>query len=212
MSTNCLIVFTRYPEVGKTKTRLIPALGEKGATNLHRKMAEHTLANIKELQKAYPLSTEVHFVGGNSDLMQKWLGSGIVYRNQAEGDLGWRITSAFHTAFSSGMESVAIIGTDCPGVNAKIIEQAFDHLSRCDLVIGPATDGGYYLIGLRRLVPELFKEINWGTSEVLQKTLAIATSLDLAVALLPPLADVDRPEDISEVLGYGINLELRTDL
>lgn len=212
MSTHCLIVFTRYPEPGKTKTRLIPALGEEGATNVHRQMAEHTLANIKKLQDFYPLSTEVHFVGGNFDLMQKWLGAGIVYRNQVEGDLGWRITSAFHNAFTSGMERVAIIGTDCPGLNADIIQQAFDLLSNYDLVLGPATDGGYYLIGLHRLVPELFKEINWGTSEVLQKTLAIAASLDLAVAFLPPLSDVDRPEDISEVLGYGINLELMADL
>ncbi len=196
MNTECLIVFTRYPEPGKTKTRLIPALGEEGATNLHRQMAEHTLANIRELQNFRPLSIEVHFVGGNSDLMQNWLGSGIVYRTQVEGDLGWRMMSALQTAFNSGMQSVVIIGTDCPDLTAKIIEQAFDQLSSYDLVLGPATDGGYYLIGLRRLVPELFKEINWGTSEVLRKTVAIAVSLDLEVAYLPPLSDVDRPEDI----------------
>lgn len=196
MNKECQIVFTRYPEPGKTKTRLIPALGEEGAANLHRQMAEHTLAIIREVQNFHLLSVEVHFVGGNSNLMQNWLGADIVYRNQVEGDLGWRMMSAFQTAFNSGMESVVIIGTDCPELTAKIIAQAFDQLNRYDLVLGPATDGGYYLIGLRRLVPELFKGINWGTSEVLRKTVAIAIYLNLAVAYLPPLSDVDRPEDI----------------
>lgn len=200
MSRECLIVFTRYPEPGKTKTRLIPVLGAEGAATLHRQMTEHTLAQVRELQSEHPLSVEVHFAGGNQQLMQDWLGSDVVLQPQPEGDLGLRMASAFQTALESGKSGVAIIGTDCPALTAKIMAQAFGALTQHDLVLGPAQDGGYYLIGLRRLIPELFAGISWGTSEVRQKTVDIAQKLDLKISYLPLLADVDRPEDLSNFL------------
>ncbi len=201
MSRECLIVFTRYPEPGKTKTRLIPALGAEGAANLHRQMTEQTLAQVKKLQDEHPLGVEVHFTGGNQQLMQSWLGADVVCRYQSEGDLGFRMASAFQTAFSSGKLSVAIIGTDCPSLSAKIIAQAFGALTNHDLVLGPAEDGGYYLIGLRQLIPELFTGITWGTSEVLQNTVDVAQKLDLEISYLPILADIDRPEDLPDALS-----------
>lgn len=199
------IIFTRYPEPGKTKTRLIPALGASGAATLQRQMTEHTLSKVRELQSdcalrthtASPLSVEVRFAGGNLTLMQGWLGSDIVYQPQGEGDLGSRMARSLSSATSGGIERVVIIGTDCPGLNAQLMAQAFQvlYLSH-DLVLGPAIDGGYYLIGLRCFIPELFCGINWGTAEVLQQTVHIANKLDLSVAYLPQLADVDRPEDL----------------
>ncbi|MBD1839046.1 TIGR04282 family arsenosugar biosynthesis glycosyltransferase [Coleofasciculus sp. FACHB-64] len=202
MNRECLIVFTRYPEPGKAKTRLIPALGEEGASNLHRQMTEHTLSQVRELQSARATRVEVYFTGGDQQLMEDWLGADIIYQPQGKGDLGQRMKSAFQTAFAAGMEGVAIVGTDCPGLDAKIMAQAFEQLNGHDLVLGPAMDGGYYLIGLRRVIPELFAGINWGTSEVREKTLAIAISLGLAVAYLPPLFDVDRPEDLAKVTSF----------
>ncbi|MEP0787317.1 TIGR04282 family arsenosugar biosynthesis glycosyltransferase [Trichocoleus sp. DQ-A1] len=199
MNRECLIVFTRYPEPGKAKTRLIPVLGEDGASNLHRQMTEHTLSQVRELQSDRATRVEVYFTGGDQQLMEDWLGADIIYQPQGKGDLGQRMKSAFQTAFAAGMEGVAIVGTDCPGLDAKIMAQAFEQLNGHDLVLGPAMDGGYYLIGLRRVIPELFAGINWGTSEVREKTVAIAISLGLAVAYLPSLFDVDRPEDLEKL-------------
>lgn len=191
-----LILFTRYPEPNRTKTRLIPKLGADGAANLHREMTEHTLSQVLPLN----VSIEVRFAGGSLELMQAWLGSGLIYQPQGEGDLGGRMARAFHDSFDGSLKNGAcktiIIGSDCPGVDAQILTTAFAHLNNVDLVLGPALDGGYYLIGLRRLIPELFQNINWGTSEVLQQTINVAHTLGLSYQCLAPLADVDRPEDL----------------
>jgi rSAM/selenodomain-associated transferase 1 len=194
---NCLIIFTRYPEPGKTKTRLIPALGKEGAAMLQRQMTEQKLAQAKKLQTYIPVSLEIHFAGGNEQLMQNWLGENITYKQQSEGDIGCRMVSAFHESFKTGTKQVVLIGTDCPELNAKLMSQAFEALIQDDLVLGPALDGGYYLIGLNRIIPELFTGISWSTTEVLSQTLTIAEKLELAVAFLPTLSDVDRPEDLA---------------
>ncbi len=194
--SECLIIFTRYPEPGKTKTRLIPALGAEGAATLQRQMTEHTLAQVKELQAKRLVSVEVYFVGGNQQLMQSWLGTSVIYRQQGDGDLGRRMAIAFQTALEAGKQRVVVIGTDCPDLKAQLMVKAFHALEQHDLVLGPAQDGGYYLIGLCRLIPELFTGISWSTAEVLQQTMSIAQRLELAVAYLPMLSDVDRPEDL----------------
>lgn len=201
-----LIIFTRYPEEGLTKTRLIPTLGAKGAATLHRQMTEYTLSKVRELQNNHQLSIAVCFTGGNLSLMQHWLGPDIIYQAQGEGDLGYRMARSLSVAFQDGIERVVIIGTDCPGLNAQLLEKAFYQLYSHNLVLGPAIDGGYYLIGLPYLIPELFTSINWGTEEVLQKTVDIANKLDLSIAYLPQLADIDRPEDLSvwEQIRQGI--------
>ncbi len=199
-----LIVFTRYPEPGKAKTRLIPVLGPEGAAKLQRQMTEHTLAQVKELQTSRPLSVEVHFAGSNPQQMQAWLGSDVVYRQQSQGDLGMRMAGAFEASFTAGMTGVVIIGTDCPDLNDQLMVEAFQALEENDLVLGPAQDGGYYLIGLRRLIPELFVGVSWGTSQVRQQTVEIAQRFDLAIAYLPLLNDIDRPEDLSQLSAeYG---------
>lgn len=191
-----LIIFTRYPEPGKTKTRLIPVLGNIAAANLQREMTEYTVFQVQELRKAIEISLEVRFAGGDSQLMQDWLGLDLVYQSQGEGDLGLRMARSLFDAFQSGAEQVVIIGTDCPGVNPQILATAFEKLYTYDLVLGPAMDGGYYLIGLRQPIPELFVNIEWGTAQVFQKTVDIAQKLNLSYVNLSPLADVDRPEDL----------------
>ena len=191
-----LIIFTRYPEPGKTKTRLIPALGTVGAANLQRQMTEYTISQVKELQKVIEVSSQVRFAGGDLQLMQDWLGTDLVYQPQGDGDLGLRMRRSLYDGFQCHAKKVVIIGTDCPGLNFQILTQAFEVTHKVDLVIGPAIDGGYYLIGLRRFIPELFINIDWGSSQVLHQTVEIANQLNLSYHYLPQLTDVDRPEDL----------------
>ncbi|ALF51710.1 hypothetical protein ACX27_00810 [Nostoc piscinale CENA21] len=205
-----LIIFTRYPEPGKTKTRLIPALGSVGAANLQQQMTEYTLLQVAELQKAIGVSVELRFAGGSLELMQDWLGWELLYASQGEGDLGTRMARSLVDAFRKNAEYVIIIGSDCPGVTSQILATAFQQLQTVDLVIGPAIDGGYYLIGVRRFIPELFDNIDWGTSQVLQQTIDIAAKLGVLSIYLPTLADVDRPEDLliwQEVVQQSVYLQ-----
>jgi rSAM/selenodomain-associated transferase 1 len=192
-----LIIFTRYPEPGKAKTRLIPALGAEAAAELHRQMTQWTLAQVKLLQQSHPLTIEVWFAGGDLAHMQTWLGEDLQYQPQPEGDLGERIAQAFQIAFNQGVRATAIVGTDCPELTTALLSEAFQALQQTDLVLGPATDGGYYLIGLRRFVPDLFRAIAWSTERVFQQTVEIANHLSLSLTCLPTLTDVDRPEDLS---------------
>ncbi|XHX81000.1 MAG: TIGR04282 family arsenosugar biosynthesis glycosyltransferase [Stenomitos frigidus ULC029] len=191
-----LILFTRYPEPGKAKTRLIPALGAEVAADLHRQMTEHTLAQVKPLQQSRALAVECWFAGGDRTQMRTWLGADLIYQPQPDGDLGDRMAQAFQSAFDDGMKAAVIIGTDCPELTTALLVEAFQALQKTDLVLGPATDGGYYLIGLRRLVPELFKTIAWSTDLVFQQTVDIASNLNLSLTTLPTLTDVDRPDDL----------------
>lgn len=191
-----LIIFTRYPEPGKTKTRLFPALGPERAAILQQRMTEHTLAQVQLLQSTLPVSVEVRFTGGNRRRMRSWLGPKLTYQAQGKGDLGQRMARAFQAAFRAGMQRVVIVGIDCPELDGVILGKAFQELQQHDLVLGPATDGGYYLIGLRRLVPQLFQDIAWSTDRVWEQTIAIARQQKLSVGSLPPLDDVDRPEDL----------------
>lgn len=188
-----LIVFTRYPVAGQAKTRLIPALGAAGAAALQRRMTQHTLALAQTCDR--PL--QIRFCGGSLAAMQSWLGADLDYQPQGDGDLGQRMCNALRDGFAQGGEPIVIIGTDCPLLDRQIIDSAFAALVAHDLVLGPAADGGYYLIGLRKLVPELFQSIAWSTATVLTQTLVIAQSLAISYALLPELSDIDRPEDLA---------------
>ncbi len=195
--TESLIIFTRYPEAGKTKTRMIPTLGATGAADLQRQLSEHTIHTAQILQKSRPIDLEIHFAGGDRDLMLSWLGDNHSYYPQALGDLGAKMQSAFAQAFARGKARIVTIGIDCPDLDPAILNQAFNSLKDHELVLGGAEDGGYYLIGLSKLVPELFTNINWGTDSVFATTQKIAEQLGLSIDYLPILADVDRPEDLA---------------
>lgn len=194
--TKTLIIFSRYPEVGKTKTRLIPALGALGAAELQQKMTEHTLKTAIALQSSSDIAIQIHFAGGEIQLMREWLGTDFDYIPQTSGDLGTKMRFAFDHAFGLGNQQVVIIGTDCPDLDQEILTTAFNSLEHHDLVLGVAADGGYYLIGLQRTIEELFQNITWGTEQVLAQTKNIAQQLKLAVDYLPTLGDVDRPQDL----------------
>ena len=203
--TETLIIFSRYPEPGKTKTRLIPALGAEGAAELQRKMTEHILKTAQEYKSRQDVTIEVHFAGGNGELMFEWLGNGIKYVSQVSGDLGHKMHLAFDRSFKLGSQRVVTIGIDCPDISQEILENAFNSLQKQDLVLGPAKDGGYYLIGLNQTLPQLFQNINWGTEKVLNQTEYIAQQLNLSIHYLPALSDVDRPQDLTIWQKYNDN-------
>ena len=122
---------------------------------------------------------EVRYEGGNRRLMEQWLGSHITYRSQSLGDIGSRMAKAFSQAFTKGKTRVVIVGSDCPGITETTVRAAFDLLDQFDLVLGPANDGGYYLIGLRQEESKLFEDVPWDTAEVGARTLEIADQLGL---------------------------------
>ena len=197
-----LIVFTRYPEPGTTKTRMIPELGAEGAADLQNQMTKHIISRLKACDELQSVKMEVRFEGGNSDLMAQWLGSGIHYRHQGQGDIGQRMERALAEGFQDGSQEAVIIGSDIPDITCDIIQKAFEELKNHDLALGPAKDGGYYLIGLKQDAfnqrnQQLFSAIDWSTSRVLTQTLATAKKLGMSYILLDTLADVDRPKDLA---------------
>ncbi len=196
-----LIVFTRYPRAGVTKTRLIPVLGAQGAADLQRRMTAHAVNQAQSLAETRAVGIEVRFAGGSEDRMQAWLGIACDYRPQGKGDIGARMHRALAHAFRRSAERVVLIGSDIPDIRSDLLQAAFDHLQSVDVVLGPASDGGYYLIGIRRSAwararVALFAAIPWGTDRVLALTREKIGSPGLGLILLETLSDVDRPEDL----------------
>jgi rSAM/selenodomain-associated transferase 1 len=192
-----LIVFMRYPEAGRVKTRLMPALGPEGAAAVHEAMACHTLAWAEDLERRLGAHVEIRFDGGSIEAMAARFGRGRDYVAQPSGDLGERLARAAADAFDAGDRPVVLVGTDCPGITAEIAHRAFEALKHQTVVLGPARDGGYYLIGLARPLPSLFEGVNWGTEQVLAQTRRRSEAAGLSPVLLPELDDVDRPEDLA---------------
>lgn len=188
-----LIVFTRFPEPGKVKTRLIPTLGAYGAARLQREMTRRCLQSALALGPAIGLE-----VRGDGDEigLRRLYGEHLTFKPQVGDNLGQRMLHAFQSAFREGAKQVVLIGSDCPLITPEVLKQAFDRLAACPCVLGPAQDDGYYLIGLSRPEEALFQGIAWGTSSVLSQTLERARSSGLAPELLEVLPDVDRREDL----------------
>lgn len=196
-----LIVFSRYPKAGATKTRLIPVLGAEGAAELQRRMTEHALAGALTLAERQPLKIEINYEGDDRSAMEAWLGTQVSYSPQPDGDIGRRMRKALTGAFAEGADRVVLVGSDIPGICADILEQAYKALQEKDLVIGPAADGGYYLIGMNKLIlgaaqNVLFEGIEWGSHRVFAQTMGRASSIGATVTRLKALHDVDRPGDM----------------
>ncbi len=195
-----LIIFTRYPTPGSAKTRLIPALGPEGAANLQRQLTEHTLANLLPMVEEN-IHVQIRFEGGDRGEMNAWLGGDLSMVDQGKGDLGHRMRNAFNESFQEGFDKVVIVGTDCPYLTVDDVKETLDLLRNNILVLGPATDGGYYLIGISSAAPEwlydlIFENIPWGTSQVFNTTVNAIAETGLNMGLLDEKSDVDEPEDL----------------
>ncbi len=191
-----LIVFVRNPAAGTVKTRLIPALGEEGAASLYKDMAEYTFRWASRLASKNRGVLEVRFDRGSIRDMEGWLGKGFRYLPQGEGDVGARMSRAFRENFMEGIRKAVLIGTDLPGLTVFHVREAWKALDDADMVVAPASDGGYGLIGLRRDAPEIFRGFEWSTDKVLEETLARAAAAGLSVKVLPTLRDIDVPADL----------------
>jgi hypothetical protein len=196
-SSERVIIMTRLPVAGKVKTRLIPALGARGAMQLHRILLQHTI--LCALALGPQVDVEVCVEGADSSSHMDLPEAGIIYTHQRGRDLGERMYNAFRKAFREGCERAVLVGSDIPGLRPHILMGALEKLRENDVVIGPAQDGGYYLIGLNEPEAEIFHGVPWGTEAVLKKTLEILQRSGLVFFLVETLRDVDRPEDLAAV-------------
>ena len=206
-----LLVFLKHPRPGRTKTRLVPALGERAAAELYRILAEEevrcTTPEAGEYERLFCFTP-----AEDEGAIAAWFPGERLWP-QPEGDLGQRMAAAFAEGFRRGARRVAIIGTDVPWVSRAIVGEALSALDRHDVVLGPARDGGYYLLALREPRPALFEGVAWSTAEVLPATLARAERLGLGVHLLPRLTDLDTLEDLRDEWPRLLPLlEARPDL
>lgn len=194
--TTAVIIFAKAPVPGQSKTRLISLLGTRGAANAGAEIARQVLQSVAPLAretKKFQLSL---WAASAHPTLAAWANQyGLGWGLQGQGDLGQRMHQSLAASLHQGAARVLLIGTDCPAMTADYLRDASAALQQADLVLGPAEDGGYVLIGCRAPQPELFDDVAWGTDEVLAQTLAKARALGLRVTLLAPLWDVDVPED-----------------
>jgi rSAM/selenodomain-associated transferase 1 len=189
-----VLVFVRAPRPGRVKTRLAATIGAGAALRVYRRLAEHTLREARGVESA---AVRVHVdPAGAEEEVRGWLGGGAAYLPQAEGELGERMRRAFEEAFAAGNKRVVIVGSDLPGLSTGLLRRALEALEAREVVLGPARDGGYYLLGLRRVLPELFREIPWSTGEVLSLTRERLAEQGVEPLLLEELADVDEVGDL----------------
>ena len=182
-----VVAFARFPVAGTCKTRLIPAVGAEGAAAIHTKLVEICVAAMR----GSGLSIELHTTGAEALAFREWLGGDIAFIDQGEGDLGDRLARA------AAPYPVIFIGSDAPDLNAERLIAAATALANASAVIGPAEDGGYYLLGLNAPAPWLFTDMDWGTETVFEETMRRFAAHGITPVVLEPLADVDRPDDLA---------------
>jgi len=190
-------VFARRPEPGRVKTRLTPALPPEMGLELYCGMLEDVLeaAARSSADRRYLYWDEP---GGRMELS---IPPGFRETHQAGSDLGERLERAFEELLPSSADRAIVVGTDCPELDVALLDRGFGSLGSAELVLGPARDGGYYLVGLTRRAPAIFRGISWSTDRVLEQTLDRAREAGLSSTLLPRLPDLDTPEDLARLIA-----------
>ncbi len=197
MALDRLIIFVKAPRAGVVKTRLAQGIGPEAAAAAYRALVETLLQNLTTLSEV-----ELRFTPDDAaGEIESWRRASWRVRPQGHGDLGERLIASFDDAFADGAQRVVVIGSDCPRVTAQDVTDAGESLRRHDVVLGPATDGGYWLVGLRSPQPALFHNIQWSTDTVLHETQAQIHAANLSVNLLHTLSDVDTEKDWLEYLA-----------
>ena len=190
MSNNTLLIFTRNIVYGKVKTRLAVTMGNDKALSVYSLLVDHTAKIAKSVD-----ATRIVYYSETITDGDAW-DNAYLKTVQQGGDLGERMAKAFNDNLKNGVKKVVIIGTDCYELTGGIITDAFAQLEQHDVVIGPALDGGYYLLGMKVFHPELFVDVAWSTPSVLKDTLSRCESLTLNYFLLPVLSDIDEERDL----------------
>jgi rSAM/selenodomain-associated transferase 1 len=184
-----LQIFVKNPVQGKVKTRLAADIGEEEALAIYKRLIRITAQAVKEVDA-------IPFVLYSDSVVSDDVFDGAIKGKQGEGDLGERMLRAFDAAFRAEFESVVIIGSDCPDISPDLIEEAYNHLRTNDVVIGPATDGGYYLLGMNELHQEIFENMPWSEPDLMPKTKQAIEAKGLSYHMLRELSDVDTSEDL----------------
>ncbi len=196
MSKSALIIFTKNPELGKCKTRLAATVGDKNALTIYKALIKHTITFTKKLKEVDKYAYYSNEIGGNEFFHEDDFFKDV----QKGGDLGLRMYNASKDLFDRGYDKVAIIGSDCYDLNEKILDEAINQLNSHDFVIGPALDGGYYLIGMTKLLPSLFLNKEWSTDTVLKEAITSIENSNSTVYELKALSDIDYEEDLAPEL------------
>lgn len=186
VSDPLISIFARWPEPGQAKTRLIPEFGPEGAAAIYRKLLAHTV----EVARASEVPFELRVTGAEPVLFRKALGEDLLVVEQGEGDLSAKLARVPAPAI--------LIGSDCPGLTPDALRAARDTLDTEPVVIGPASDGGYYLLGFRDPAPFAFEGMEWSTAEVFAETLRRFGAQGIRPAVLPELGDIDTAEDLAQ--------------
>ncbi|ABC62166.1 TIGR04282 family arsenosugar biosynthesis glycosyltransferase [Erythrobacter litoralis] len=186
MSQPSLYIFCRWPAPGKAKTRLIPRFGEAGAAAIYAKLLQHTIA----VARASGLPFELRVTGAEPDVFRSAFGEDLAITDQGDGSLSEKLARVPPPAI--------VIGSDCPGLTEQHLWAASDTLALEEVVIGPASDGGYYLLGYNSDARFAFEGIAWSTDKVFEQTLGRFTERGMRAGILPELSDVDEPDDLEE--------------
>jgi rSAM/selenodomain-associated transferase 1 len=204
MKKDCLIVFVKSPEAQSVKSRLGSVIGELKARQLYRHFVEDLLDNLDRGDYCLKI---FFYPPDRLQTVTGWLGHDRSYEPQTGCDLGERMKNAFEKCFSEGFDRSILIGSDSPDLPREIIEEGFAALASVDAVIGPARDGGYYLIGFRAttFLRDTFSGIPWSTEGVLTSTLAILDEKGLKVTVLPTWRDIDTYEDLKAFMEINRN-------
>ena len=205
MMKEALMIFAKNPEYGKVKTRLAATTGDAQALFIYEQLLKHTISVTKDL----PFDKIIFY---SDSVIEKDDWENTIYQKKIQQgkSLGSKMKNAFKSSFTGGYEKIVIIGTDCFELDEKHILKAFEQLKKVDIVIGPAKDGGYYLLGMKKLYGGIFENVDWSTDKVLKQTRGICKQLNLSVFLLRELNDIDDEEDLKnqESLFLTLNKDL----
>ncbi len=196
-----LIIFYRNPILGKVKTRLAATLGDESALDIYRHLVAHTREVICKVEVT---TAKAVFYSDVIDVDDEWGDVHVQKFQQIGVSLGERMIEAFSLGFSMGYKSICIIGTDCLELSSSIVDSAFTELRNHDAVIGPARDGGYYLLGMNNLEPTIFQNKNWGSDSVYEATLADFKQTGFCYSVLPTLSDIDVEDNLPLSLRKSI--------
>ncbi len=190
-----LIIFCKYPLKGKVKTRLAVSLGHDFAINFYRKCAGRIFSEASKLQENGVDVYIFYDTGDNPALVKEWVDKDFIFYRQRGNTLGEKMYNAFKKVFETGKKQAIIIGTDVPDLSSALLKKAFAWLDKIDFVIGPSIDGGYYLLGMKRLVGQIFSGITWSADSVFDKTIQKIDELKSTAEVLPLLYDIDTEKD-----------------
>ncbi|OAQ38133.1 hypothetical protein A5893_15125 [Pedobacter psychrophilus] len=200
MNKEAIIIFLKYPELGRSKTRLAATIGNENALKVYKELLNHTNLITKDLN-----CDKFLFYDKMSSNKVPW-GDEIYHTAyQKESDLGGRMEDAFEQLFNKGYKRVLIVGSDCYELDQNVIENAFEKLKDKNVVIGPAKDGGYYLLGLSEMIKPIFSDVEWSTENVYSDTVKILESLNINHDTTATLSDIDVFEDLPEELKLLIS-------